>query len=129
MMQEMYEWYMDNLFPEHRRQAIKHAEKDARDRTKRLAKRGSRQGSPEMMTVEERYQYLMDHRMSRLISRSSGSGLSKWDRIGAPLVASTIDWAIIINPIGPGGWQDPKGRRMKLQAVKRQYDRYHEYSN
>ena len=129
MMQEMYEWYMDSLFPEHRRQAIKHAEKDARDRKKRLANRGSRQGPLKLTTVEQRYQYLMDHRMSRLISRSSGSGLSKWDRIGSPLVASTIDWAIIINPIGPGGWQDPKGRRMKLQAAKRQYDRYHEYSN
>jgi len=129
MMQEMYEWYMENLFSEHRRQAIKHAQKDGRDRKKRLAKGRSRQGSLELTTMEERYQYLMDHRMSRLISRSSGSGLSKWDRIGAPLVASTIDWAIIINPIGPGGWQDPRGRRMKLQAVKRQYDRYQEYSN
>jgi hypothetical protein len=121
MMQEMYEWYMDNLFPEHKRQAIKHAEKDSRDRKKRLAKGGSRQGSLELTTMEERYQYLMDHRMSRLISRSSGSGLSKWDRIGSPLFASTVDWALIINPYTP-----PKS---KWRAVSRQYERYQEYSN
>ena len=121
MMQEMYEWYMDNLFPEHKRQAIKHAEKDSRDRKKRLAKGGSRQGLLELTTMEERYQYLMDHRMSRLISRSSGSGLSKWDRIGSPLFASTVDWALIINPYTP-----PKS---KWRAVSRQYERYQEYSN
>ncbi len=38
MMQEMYDWYMDNLFGEHYKQAVKHAEKDGRDRQKRLAR-------------------------------------------------------------------------------------------
>lgn len=120
MMQEMYEWYMDNLFPEHRRQAIKHAEKDSRYRKKRLAQ-GPSGATVQLTTMDERYQFLMDHRMSVLISRSSGSGLSKWDRIGSPLFASTVDWALIINPYTP-----PK---TKLKAVSRQFDRYEEYSN
>jgi hypothetical protein len=42
------------------------------------------------------------------------------------MTASVVDWAIIINPYG---WQDPAGRRMKIRAIQRQYDRYQEYSN
>lgn len=120
MMQEMYEWYMDNLFPEHRRQAIKHAEKDGRDRKKRLAKGGARRQAS-VYTDRERLDY-----MSRVMSPNrffSGnkSGLTKWERIGSPLTASVVDWALIINPYTPP--------RMKWQSVQRQYDRYHVMSN
>jgi hypothetical protein len=121
MMQEMYEWYMDNLFPEHRRQAIKHAEKDGRDRKKRLAKGGAQRQASVDITDRERLDY-----MSRVMSQPWGhsgnkSGLTKWERIGAPLTASVVDWALIINPYTPP--------RMKWQSVQRQYDRYYEMSN
>ncbi len=48
------------------------------------------------------------------------SGMSKWERIGSPLTASVVDWALVINPYTPP--------RMKMRAVSRQYDRYREYS-
>ncbi len=51
---------------------------------------------------------------------------SKWERIGSPMVASWIDWGVIIEPTG---WADPYRRRAKLLAIQRQYDRYEEYSN
>ena len=118
MMQEMYDWYMDNLFPEHRRQAIRHAEKDSRDRKKRLA-RGTTQKSAVLfsgMTEEEMIQF-----GTRMFTRpfdGDYSGRTKWERIGSPLTASVVDWALIINPYTPP--------RMKLSAVTRQYERYEE---
>jgi hypothetical protein len=118
MMQEMFDWYMDNLFPEHRKQAIKHAEKDSRDRKKRLAQ-GPRKSDKPVLQED-----IMDYfSPSVLASRSFGehSGRSKWERIGSPLTASVVDWALIINPYTPP--------RMKLNAVSRQYDRYEDYTN
>jgi len=126
MMQEMYEWYMDNLFPEHRRQVIKHAEKDGRDRKKRLGDAGPaprpRLATDEMSFLEMK---AMQIRTGQIRYRPDKSR-SKWERIGSPAVASVVDWAIIINPYG---WQDPNGRRLKMKAIQRQYDRYQEYSN
>ena len=123
MMQEMYEWYMDNLFPEHRRQAIKHAEKDGRDRKKRLAQ-GPIQGSPR--TGMNMFERKMLEIQSGTFRYNPDKSRSKWERIGSPMVASWIDWGVIIEPTG---WADPYRRRAKLLAIQRQYDRYQEYSN
>jgi hypothetical protein len=119
MMQEMYDWYMDNLFPEHRRQAVKHAEKDGRDRKKRLAQ------GPSISDKAVPTSLLLDEGFARALvtwpyDRSRYSGKSKWERIGSPLTASVVDWAVIINPYTPP--------RMKWKAVSRQYDRFQEYS-
>ena len=124
MMQEMYEWYMDNLFPEHRRQAIKHAEKDGRDRKKRLQRAG-----PEDRSVLSSDRFVEHWSPTSWGTRSFGpnAGISKWDRIGAPFVASVVDWAIIINPwdfVPETGWQ-----KRKASAIGRQIDRFHELSN
>ena len=117
-MQEMYDWYMDNLFPEHRRQAIKHAEKDGKDRQKRLAQGPKKNDKP----------YDPAWIMQQGLSIRSGTfrynpdkSRSKWERIGSPMTASVVDWGLIINPYTPP--------RMKMRAVSRQYDRYQEYSN
>ncbi len=118
MMQEMYDWYMENLFPEHRKQAIKHAEKDGRDRKKRLAKGGSVKPVPTSLLLDEEFALAL---ATRPYDRSRYSGKSKWERIGSPFVASVTDWAVIINPYTPP--------RMKWKAVSRQYDRYQEYTN
>ena len=118
MMQEMYEWYMDNLFPEHRKQAIKHAEKDSRDRKKRLAQ-GPTNTSAVLfsgMTEEQMRDY-----GTRMFTRpfdGDYSGRTKWERIGSPFTASVVDWALIINPYTPP--------RMKWRAATRQYERYEE---
>ena len=125
MMLEMYEWYMDNLFPEHRKQAIKHAEKDGRDRKKRLA-RGIQKSAVSFLGMTEEQ---MIHFGTRMFTRpfdGDYSGLSKWERIGSPFTASVVDWGIIINPYG---WTNPAGVRMKWRAATRQYDRIVEYSN
>lgn len=116
MMQEMYEWYMDNLFPEHRRQAIKHAEKDGRDRKKRIAK-----GGAEKPVLQEDFADYFSPTAWGSRSFGEHSGRSKWARIGSPLTASVVDWGLIINPYTPP--------RMKLNAIQRQYDRYQEYTN
>jgi phage pi2 protein 07 len=124
MMQEMYDWYMDNLFPEHRRQAIKHAEKDGRDRKKRLAQ------GPTQRTSSKGGIRIFERKMLEIQSGSFAynpdRSVSKWERIGSPMVSSWIDWALIIEPTG---WADPYRRRAKLLAVQRQYDRYQEYTN
>jgi hypothetical protein len=124
MMQEMYEWYMDNLFPEHRKQAIKHAEKDGRDRKKRLAKGGAEK------TVQTDGVGILRRKalqiQSGTFSYNPDRSVSKWERIGSPMVASWIDWGVIIDPTG---WADPYRRRAKMLAIQRQYDRYQEYSN
>jgi hypothetical protein len=125
MMQEMYEWYMDNLFPEHRRQAIKHAEKDGRDRKKRLAQ-GPSPGTSMDPTLWVDYVPTTVNMTRMYVEMNRYRGRSKWERIGSPFVASTVDWAIIADPTG---WVDPKRRRLKMLAIQRQYDRYEEYSN
>jgi len=118
VMQEMYDWYMDNLFGEHYKKAVKHAEKDGRDRSKRIAKGGAGQALAPVPR-EEWGDYFSPTAWG---SRSFGehSGISKWERIGSPFVASVVDWGLIINPYTP-----PKG---KWSAVLRQWDRYHEYN-
>jgi len=122
MMQEMYDWYMDNLFPEHRRQAIRHAEKDGRDRRKRIAKGGAGQARA---PVRSNGVSSWEDRMTRLQqgqwTYNPDKSRSKWERIGSPFVASVVDWALIINPYIP-----PK---TKWQSISRQWDRFHEYSN
>lgn len=120
MMQEMYEWYMDNLFPEHRRQAIKHAEKDGRDRKKRLAKGGAEKSAVTFSGMTEQEMLDFGYRMLTRGFDGNYSGRSKWERIGSPLTASVVDWALIINPYTPP--------RMKWQSVRRQYERYVEMS-
>ena len=119
MMQEMYDWYMDNLFPEHRRQAIKHAEKDGRDRKKRIAKGGAektfRNGG--IHSLQRKALQIQSGNFTYDPDRSR----SKWERIGSPMTASVVDWALIINPYTPP--------RMKWKAISRQYDRYEEFSN
>ena len=99
MMQEMYDWYMDNLFPEHRRQAIKHAEKDGRDRKKRIAKGGAektfRNGG--IHSLQRKALQIQSGNFTYDPDRSR----SKWERIGSPMTASVVDWALIINPYTP----------------------------
>jgi len=123
MMQEMYEWYMENMYPEHRRQAIKHAEKDGRDRKKRLAQGPTQGSSRGGLNIFERKALEIE---SGTFSYNPDTSRSKWERIGSPMVASWIDWGVIIEPTG---WADPYRRRAKLLAIQRQYDRYQEYSN
>jgi len=120
MMQEMYEWYMDNLFPEHRRQAIKHAEKDSRDRKKRLAQGPKKRTSTDLVWAD-----IAPTSANLMRFKDRYRGRSKWERIGSPFVASTVDWVVIVNPwdFRPG-WQ-----KRRLSAVSRQKDRYQEYSN
>ena len=117
MMQEMYDWYMDNLFGEHYKIAVKHAEKDGRDRKKRMSKQGPSQRQP----VTDLSKANLLRIAGRAYDRSSYSGRSKWERIGSPLTASVVDWGLIINPYTPP--------RMKWKAISRQYDRYEEASN
>jgi len=124
MMQEMYDWYMDNLYPEHRKRAIKHAEKDGRDRKKRLAQGPIQGSSPTGMNMLE---MKMLQIQSGTFRYNPDKSRSKWERIGSPMVASWIDWAIIINPfdVAPGtGWE----KRRAISAA-RQWDRFQEYSN
>jgi len=115
VMQEMYDWYMDNLFGEHYKQAVKHAEKDGRDRSKRIAKGG---GGPAREPVTD-FSRANLYRMATHAYDRNYSGATKWERIGSSLTASVVDWGIIINPYTPP--------RMKWKAVSRQYDRYQEY--
>jgi len=123
VMQEMYDWYMDNLFGEHYKQAVKHAEKDGRDRRKRIAKGGGGPSRKPTVTVwaDVAPTSANLYRMATHAYDGNYSGRSKWERIGSPLTASVVDWGIIINPYTPP--------RMKWKAVSRQYDRYVEYSN
>ena len=122
-MQEMYYWYMDNLFPEHRIQAIKHAEKDGRDRKKRIAKGGAGRKAVSVSGMAEQEMRDYGYRMMTRSYDGDYSGRSKWERIGPPFVASVVDWGLIIEPTG---WADPNRRRVKLLAIQRQYDRYKE---
>ncbi len=119
MMQDMYDWYMENLFGEHYKIAVKHAEKDSRERKKRISKDGLQHRVP----VPTSLLMDVDWMTSRMFSVYDGdySGRSKWERIGSPLIASVVDWALIINPYTPP--------RMKWRAATRQYDRFEEYSN
>ena len=122
-MQEMYDWYMDNLFGEHYKQAVKHAEKDGRDRRKRIAKGGAGQAKEPFNADFSQAELL--RRVSTGYDRSSYSGRSKWERIGSPFTASVVDWAIIINP-----WDfRPGWEKRRASAVTRQWERFEEYSN
>jgi len=123
MMQEMYDWYMENLFGEHYKIAVKHAEKDGRDREKRLAKggsgpsRGNKPSTDGMHMLERKALQIQ----SGNFRYNPDTSRSKWERIGAPMTASVVDWGLIINPYTPP--------RMKWKAISRQYDRYEEFSN
>jgi hypothetical protein len=120
MMEEMYDWYMENLFGEHYKIAVRHAEKDGRDRKKRLAKQGPFRGNnsvPGMNPLERKMLQIL----AGEFTYNPDTSRSKWERIGSPMTASVVDWGIIINPYTPS--------RMKWKAISRQYDRYEEFSN
>jgi len=123
MMQEMYEWYMENLFGEHYKIAVKHAEKDGRDRKKRIAKGGSPKAAPIPITLMMDADWVK----SRMFSQYDGnySGRSKWERIGKPFMLSQVDWAITLNP-----WDFAPGhQKRRVKALFRNYERYEEASN
>ena len=118
MMQEMYDWYMDNLFPEHRRQAVKAVEKDSRDRKKRIAKGGAGMKAVSVSVMSEQ-------EMLRMVTQSYDgdySGRSKWERIGKPFMLSQVDWAITLNPFDFA----PGHEKRRLLALRRNIERYEE---
>jgi len=123
MMQEMYDWYMENLFGEHYKIAVKHAEKDGRDRKKRLAEGGS---GPSPGNDSSRIGINpLERKMLQIqagdFAYNPDTSRSKWELIGAPMTASVVDWGLIIHPYTP--------HKMKLKAISRQYERYQEFSN
>ena len=120
-MQEMYDWYMENLFGEHYKIAVKHAEKDGRDRKKRLAKQGPSRGNKSSRDGMNPLSRKMLQIQSGDFTYNPDISRSKWELIGAPMTASVVDWGLIINPYTPP--------RMKWKAISRQYDRYEEFSN
>ena len=115
-MQEMYEWYMDNLFPEHRRQAVKAVEKDGRERKKRLA-----QGPTQRKPVTDLTQANL-YRIAFSAYDGNYSGRSKWERIGRPFMLSQVDWAITLNPFDLG----PGHEKRRMMAFARNVERYEE---
>jgi len=122
-MQEMYDWYMDNLFGEHYKQAVKHAEKDGRDRSKRIAKGGGGPARKPTVTVWADVAPTVANLTRMSVEANRYRGRSKWDRIGSPLTASVVDWAIIVNP-----WDfRPGWEKRRASAVTRQWERFEEY--
>ena len=125
MMQEMYEWYMDNLFPEHRRRLNKALVKDDKARMKRLERKGDSRskGVPYTGTLDELWTDSKLQAMRGLRSRDAQYG--KWSQVGQPALMSIADWAIIVNPWDVG----PDSRKRRSAALSRQWHRYQEYSN
>lgn len=112
MMQEMYEWYMEHMFGIHEKKARSY-------RTKQNRKASRRRDSMAVRTTEN-FVFSLDDVNQRLADARyvmwKKPGRSKWERIGAPLVANTFDMAVILNPF--------VSHRMRAAALGRQIDEF-----
>ncbi len=109
MMKEMYDWYMDHMFGIHERKSATHSKKQARQADRRRSS-----VSVSSVSVSDFSQPGMTI-SDVLIHRRPGTR-SKWERIGAPIVANAFDMFVILNPLTP-----PKAR---AAAITRQVDEF-----
>ena len=112
MLKEMYDWYMDNLFGIHEKEARAYRKKQNRKADRRRDSMALRSSTDHVFTIDDLKQRM---EYARYVMWKK-PGRSKWERIGKPVVMNMFDQAIILNPFLP-----PK---MRAAAIARQLDEF-----
>ncbi len=115
MLQEMYDWYMQHMLGIHESERKAYAKKRGKERSR---KTGSSYSDLVVsgLSFHDRAQLKIDLWFDVLYRKDYGR--SKWERIGAPMVANTFDQFLILNPLTP-----PK---MRATAIARQIHEFME---
>ncbi len=109
MMKEMYDWYMEHMLGIHESERKAYAKKRGKERSRKADSRPVSLVVPGL-SFHDRAQLKIDYMLDRMYRKDYGR--SKWERIGAPMVANTFDQFLILNPLTP-----PK---MRATAIARQ---------
>ncbi len=118
MMKEMYDWYMEHMLGIHESERKAYAKKRGKERSRKADSRTIDLAVPGL-SLHDRAQMKIDHMLDRMYRKDYGR--SKWERIGAPMVANTFDQFLILNPLTP-----PK---MRAAALARQVHEFMELSD
>ncbi len=109
MMKEMYDWYMEHMLGIHESERKAYAKKRGKERSRKAVSRFV-DLDVSGLSLHDRAQLKIDYMLDRMYRKDYGR--SKWERIGAPMVANTFDQFLILNPLTP-----PK---MRATAIARQ---------
>ncbi len=109
MMKEMYEWYMEHMLGIHERERKAYAKKRSKERSRKADSRPS-DLDVSGLSFHDRINLAVDHHFDVLYRKDYGR--SKWERVGAPMVANTFDQFLIFNPYTPS--------KMRAAAIARQ---------
>ena len=96
MMQEMYHWYMDNMFGYHVQEYHRYAEREHK-RKQRSSKKTTIRSDMGIPSFQDRLDYLQ-LRMSTPWHVTPGAG-GKFQNVAIPMIMNTLDQAIIIAPV------------------------------
>ncbi len=112
MMKEMYDWYMEHMLGIHEKEARAYRKKQNRKADRRRSRVAVSRDTDYVFSINDvksHFEYVQ-YRMWKK------PGKSKWERIGAPIVANTFDNFLILNPfVSP---------RMRAAAIARQIDEF-----
>ncbi len=109
MMKEVYDWYMEHMLGIHESERKAYAKKRGKERSRKTGS-SSVDLAVSGLSLHDRAQLKIDYMLDRAYRKDYGR--SKWERIGAPMVANTFDQFLILNPLTP-----PK---MRAAALARQ---------
>ncbi len=117
MLQDMYHWYMDNLFGHHVQQYHRHAEREHK-RKQRGSKKTTVRSNMGLSVFQDRLDYFK-LRTSTVWHEKPGAG-GKFQNIAMPMIMNTLDQAIIIAPIP---FITPKMRSAAVARQAYEFDR------
>ena len=109
MMKDMYDWYMEHIFGIHEKKAVSYRKRQNRQTS-------SRRTTVPVSSVPISHFSQSGMTISDLLIHRRPGTRSKWERIGAPMVANAFDMFVILNPLTP-----PKAR---AAAITRQVDEF-----
>ncbi len=111
MMQDMYRWYMDNMFGYHVQEYHRYAEREHK-RKQRSSKTTTVRSDMDLPGFQDKLDFFK-LRTSKVWHEKPGAG-GKFQNVAMPMIMNTLDLGIII---APAPWITPK---MRSAAFARQ---------
>ncbi len=117
MLQDMYQWYIENMFGHHVQEYHRYAEREHK-RKQRSSKKTTVRSDMGLLSLQDRFDYFK-LRTSKVWHEKPGAG-GKFQNVAMPMIMNTLDQAIIITPLP---WITPKMRSAAFARQAYEIDR------
>ncbi len=117
MFEEMYHWYMDNIFGHHVQEYHPYAEREHK-RKQRRSKKTTVRSNMGVPLLQDRFDFFK-LRTSKVWHEKPGAG-GKFENVAMPMMMNSLDMAIIIAPLP---WITKKMRVAAFSRQAYEYDR------